>query len=198
MRVGEAEEEPCSCRCWTWNSKDLRIPELAEWEGSHKDDGVQLLLVGTAAVTELQGGSMGHLDPVSCPIDEASGPSAVLCGICSCWILLNQNNSLFFPATAELGYIWEGGCDTVTDGQESKCCFLCHLHVSSSAVSCTGGGVGRWDGLPAHARAEETAEGGARCWPPHTHFSPSFLMLCDLRQTLLLQKLVPKGGSEVG
>lgn len=68
----------------------------------------------------------------------------------SCWMLMNQNNSLFFPASAELGCVWEGDCDTVTDGQESKCCFLCHLRVSSSAVSCAGGGVWRWCVLPAH------------------------------------------------
>lgn len=101
MRVGEAEEEPCSCRCWTWNSKDLRITELAELEGTPKDHGVQLLLVATEAVAEPQGGlgCMGHLHPVSCLIDEASGlsalNSAMLHGICSCWMLLNQNNSIF-------------------------------------------------------------------------------------------------------
>lgn len=34
---------------------------------------------------------------------------------------------------------------------------------------------------------------GARCWTPCAHFSPSFLMLCDL-QSLLLQEFVPKLG----
>lgn len=40
--------------------------------------------------------------------------------------------------------------------------------------------------------AEETAEGGVRCWPPHTHFFPSFLMLFDLHQSLFLKKFKPK------
>lgn len=40
--------------------------------------------------------------------------------------------------------------------------------------------------------AEETAEGAVRCWPPHTHFFPSFLMLFDLHQSLFLKKFKPK------
>jgi len=65
-------------------------------------------------------------------------------------MLKNQNNSLFSPASAELGSVWEGVCNTAADGQASKRCFLCHLRVSSSAVSCAGGGVWGWWELLAH------------------------------------------------
>jgi len=90
----------------------------------------------------------------------------------SFWMLMNENNSLFLPSSAELGCVWEDDCDTVTDGQESKCCFLYHLHVSSSAVSCAGGGVWRWCVLALELRRQQKA--GARCWPPRAHFSSCF------------------------